>query len=197
MKKTLILLGFSLVAALPVFAQHNEVDLLIGGAKAMKTLAGGKSDFQHGFEEISYGVSMEQDTIFKIKLGRMNAKTAFASSEKDDKGNNVVLPGDVDPKGQIEYADAVIEYRFSEPFGSTGLFAGGGLYRQSGTSTSTARPSGTHLQESDYGFVGGVNGLFPITRNIGVSVEAAYHWVHFYNPKPRYATVGVGLRFAF
>src|SRR5205085_6663267 len=72
MKKTLILLGFSLVAVFPVFAQHNEIDLLAGGAKAMKTLAGGKSDFQHGFEEISYGVSMEQETIFKIKLGRMN-----------------------------------------------------------------------------------------------------------------------------
>jgi hypothetical protein len=192
MKKTLILLGLSLVAALPVFAQHNEIDLLVGGAKAMKTLAGGKSDFQHGFEEISYGVSLEQDTIFKIKLGRMNATTAFASSAKDDKGNNIVPPGDVDPKGQIEYADAVIEYRFSEPFGSTGLFAGAGLYRQSGTNT-----SGVHLQESDYGFVGGVNGLFPLTRNVGISVEAAYHWVHFYNPKPRYATVGVGLRFSF
>jgi len=191
MKKTLILLGFSLVAALPVFAQHNEVDLLIGGAKAMKTLAGGKSDFQHGFEEFSYGVSMEQDTIFKIKVGRMNAKTAFASS-KDIHGEDVVAAGDVDPKGQIEYADAVIEYRFSEPFGSTGLFAGAGLYRQSGTNT-----TGHPLQESDYGFVGGVNGLFPLTRNVGISVEAAYHWVHFYNPKPRYATVGVGVRFAF
>jgi hypothetical protein len=197
MKKTLILLGLSLVAALPLFAQHNEIDLLVGGAKAMKTLAGGKSDFQHGFEEISYGVSMEQDTIFKIKLGRMNAKTAFASSAKDEKGNNIVAAGDVDPKGQIDYADAVIEYRFSEPFGSTGLFAGVGLYRQSGTSTSTARPAGTRLQESDYGFVGGVNGLFPITRNIGISAEAAYHWVHFYNPKPRYVTIGVGLRLAF
>ena len=198
MKKTLILLGLSLVAALPVFAQHNEIDLLAGGAKAMKTLAGGKSDFQHGFEEISYGVSMEQDTIFKIKLGRMNAKTTFASSAKDDKGNNIVAPGDVDPKGQVEYADAVIEYRFSEPFGSTGLFAGTGLYRQSGTSTGgSTHPSGTHLQESDYGFVGGVNGLFPITRNVGISAEAAYHWVHFYNPKPRYATIGVGLRLAF
>jgi hypothetical protein len=191
MKKTLILLGFSLVAALPVFAQHNEIGLLIGGAKAMKTLAGGKSDFQHGFEEISYGVSMEQDTIFKIKLGRMNATTAFASS-KDIHGEDVVAPGDVDPKGQVEYADAVIEYRFSEPFGSTGLFAGTGLYRQSGKST-----TGANLSESDYGFVGGVNGLFPVTRNIGISAEAAYHWVHFYNPKPRYATIAVGLRFAF
>ena len=191
MKKTLILLGFSLVAAVPVFAQHNEIDLLVGGAKAMKTGAGGKSDFQHGFEEISYGVSMEDDTIFKIKLGRMNAKTAFASS-KDSHGEDVVAAGDVDPKGQIEYADAVIEYRFSEPFGSTGLFAGGGLYRQSGTTQ-----SGVHLQESDYGFVAGVNGLFPITRNIGINAEAAYHWVHFYNPKPRYADIGVGLRFSF
>jgi hypothetical protein len=191
MKKTLILLGLSLFAALPLFAQHNEIDLLGGGSKAMKTLAGGKSDFQHGFEEISYGVVMEPDTIFKIKLGRMNATTAFASS-KDIHGQDVVAPGDVDTNGQVEYADAVIEYRFSEPFGSTGLFAGTGLYRQSGTSQ-----SGAHLQESDYGFVAGVNGLFPITRNIGISAEAAYHWVHFYNPKPRYAAVGVGLRFLF
>jgi len=192
MKKTLILLGLSLFAALPLFAQHNEIDLLGGGSKAMKTLAGGKSDFQHGFEEISYGVVMEPDTIFKIKLGRMKATTAFASSEKDDKGNNIVDPGDVDRSGQVEYADAVIEYRFSEPFGSTGLFAGTGLYRQTGTST-----SGAHLSESDYGFIAGVNGLFPITRNVGISAEAAYHWAHFYNPKPRYAAIGVGLRFAF
>jgi hypothetical protein len=192
MKKTLILLGLSLVAAVPVFAQSNEIGLLVGIAKAMKTPGGGKSEFKHGFEEISYGVAMEQDAIFKIKLGRMNAKTAFASSDKDDKGNNIVDPGDVDPDGQIEYADAVIEYRFSEPFGSTGLFAGTGLYRQSGRSA-----TGSNLSESDYGFVGGVNGLFPISRNIGISAEAAYHWVHFYNPKPRYATIGVGLRLAF
>jgi hypothetical protein len=128
---------------------------------------------------------MEEDTIFKIKLGRMNAKTAFQS--KDANGVPFVDPADVDPKGQIEYADAVIEYRFSEPFGSTGLFAGTGLYRQTGSNRS----------ESDYGFVGGVNGLFPLNRSVGISVEAAYHWVHFYNPKPRYATIGVGLRFVF
>jgi hypothetical protein len=136
---------------------------------------------------------MEEDTIFKIKLGRMNATTAFASSAKDKKGNNIVDPANVDPNGQVEYADAVIEYRFSEPFGSTGLFAGAGLYRQSGRKQGGT----TTLQESDYGFVGGVNGLFPITRNVGISAEAAYHWVHFYNPKPRYASIGVGLRFAF
>jgi hypothetical protein len=183
MKKTLILFSFLAVSALPVFAQNNEVGLLIGGAKAMKTAAAGKSDFQHGFEEISYGISIDQGTIFKIKVGRMDAKTAFVS--KDSAGNQVVDV--VDPKGQVEYADATVEYRFSEPFGSTGLFAGTGLYRQ----------SGGNRQESDYGFVAGVSGLFPITRSVGISAEGAYHWAHFYSPKPRYATLGVGLRFAF
>lgn len=183
MKKTMILLGFLLAAAFPALAQNNEVGLLIGGAKAMKTAAGGKSDFQHGFEEISYGVELDQGTWFKIKLGRMDAKTAFVS--KDAAGNRVVDV--VDPKGQVEYADATVEYRFSEPFGSTGLFAGTGLYRQ----------SGGNRQESDYGFVAGVNGLFPITRSLGITAEAAYHWAHFYSPKPRYASIGVGLRFGF
>jgi hypothetical protein len=183
MKKTMILLGFLLAAAFPALAQNNEVGLLIGGAKAMKTAAGGKSDFQHGFEEISYGLEMDQGTWFRIKLGRMNAKTAFVS--KDAAGKRLIDV--VDAKGQVEYADATVEYRFSEPFGSTGLFAGTGLYRQ----------SGGNRQESDYGFVGGVNGLFPITRSLGITAEAAYHWAHFYSPKPRYATIGVGLRFGF
>ena len=183
MKKTLILLALILVAALPAVAQNNELGLLIGGAKAMKTAAGGKSDFQHGFEEISYGMSIDQGTIFKIKLGRMDAKTVFVS--KNVAGDQVVDV--VDQRGQVEYADAVIEYRFSEPFGSTGLFAGTGLYRQ----------SGGNRQESDYGFVAGVNGLFPISRSLGITAEGAYHWAHFYSPKPRYATLGVGLRLAF
>jgi hypothetical protein len=183
MKKTLILLSFLLLGALPALAQNNEVGLLFGGAKAMKTAAGGKSDFQHGFEEISYGVDIDQGTIVKIKVGRMDAKTAFAS--KDASGKEVVDA--VDAKGQVEYADVAVEYRFSEPFGYTGLFAGTGLYRQ----------SGANRQESDYGFVGGVNGIFPISRSVGITAEGAYHWVHFYTPKPRYGTVAVGLRFAF
>ncbi len=183
MKKTLVLLAFLLVAALPAVAQNNEAGILIGGAKAMKTAAAGKSDFQHGFEEISYGMSIDQGTIFKIKLGRMDAKTVFVS--KNVAGDQVVDL--VDTEGQVEYVDAVVEYRFSEPFGSTGLFAGTGLYRQ----------SGGNRQESDYGFVAGVNGLFPISRSLGITAEGAYHWAHFYSPKPRYATLGVGIRLAF
>ena len=37
MKKTLILSGFLIVFALPVLAQNNEVTILAGGSKAMKT----------------------------------------------------------------------------------------------------------------------------------------------------------------
>jgi hypothetical protein len=183
MKKTLILLGFLIVPAFPLLAQNNEITILAGGAKALKTAGGGKSEFQHGFEEISYGIETDSNTFFKIKIGRMDAKTVFVKN--DASGNQVADL--VDPKGQVEYADAVVEYRFSEPFGYTGLFAGTGLYRQS---------SGSR-QESDYGFVGGVNGIFPITRSVGISAEAAYHWAHFYSPKPRYGSVGVGLHFAF
>lgn len=183
MKKTLTLLGLLLVFALPALAQNNEVTVLAGGAKAMKTADGGKSDFQHGFEELSYGIEVDQGTIVKLKVGRMDAKTVF--EKKDASGNQVVDV--VDPNGQVEYADVAVEYRFAEPFGYTGLFAGTGLYKQ----------STTNRQESDYGFVAGVTGLFPISRGFGITAEAAYHWVHFYSPKPRYASLGVGLRFAF
>jgi hypothetical protein len=52
MKKTLILLSFLILGALPAFAQNNEVGFFVGGAKALKTAASGKSDLQHGFEEL-------------------------------------------------------------------------------------------------------------------------------------------------
>ena len=183
MKKTLILLGFLLVTAFPVLAQNHELTILAGGAKALKSFDGGKSDFQHGFEEISYGIETEQNTFFKIKVGRMDARTVFVG--KDSDGNQTADV--VDPKGQVEYADATVEYRFAEPFGYTGLFAGAGIYRQS---------SGSR-QDTDYGFVGGVNAIFPISRSVGITAEAAYHWANFYSPKPRYGAIGVGVRFAF
>src|SRR3954469_19747853 len=87
MKKTLTLLGFLLVTAFPVLAQNHEFTVLVGGAKALKSFDGGKSDFQHGFEEISYGIETEQNTFFKIKVGRMDARTVFVG--KDNDGNQI------------------------------------------------------------------------------------------------------------
>ena len=83
MKKTLILLSFLSLAAFPAFAQNSELGLMAGGAKAMKTAAGGKSDFQHGFEEISYGLLIDQSTIVKIKVGRKPLQEVGESVRRD------------------------------------------------------------------------------------------------------------------
>lgn len=186
MKKTLITVGFLLLGALPAAAQSSEVNLLVGGAKTLKSPAG-KSEFRHGFEEVSYGMQLDPGTIFKIKVGRMDTTTVFRDhvpGSPDD--HDFVYTAD--PNGQVEYADAAVEYRFAEPFGYTGVFGGTGLYRQHSSQNRTS---------SGYGFVLGVNGLFPVTRNVGIVAEGAVHWAHFYSPRSRFGTLGVGLRFGF
>ena len=176
MKKTSILLALFVFSALPAVAQHNEFGVLIGSSKAMKTGAG-KSSFESGLREIYYGMQLEPSTIFRVELGRMSVKTALPNGAAFD----------VDPNGTIEHASGVIEYRFSEAYGYTGLFAGGGLYRQK----TNAR------EETDYGFQGGINALFPLNRTYAIAVEGAYHWINVYSPRPRYVTLGAGLRIAF
>ena len=177
MKKTSILLALFVFSALPAAAQHNEFGALIGSSKAMKSGAG-KGSFESGMREIYYGMELEPGTFFRLELGRMGVKTALPNG----KGGF-----DIDPNGTIEHADGVIEYRFSEAYGYTGLFAGAGLYRQ--------KTNGR--EESDYGFQGGISALFPLNRTYAVAVEGAYHWVNVYNPRPRYVTLGAGLRIAF
>ena len=102
------------------------------------------------------------------------------------------------PKGKVEHIDAIIDYRFSEPFGSTGLFAGAGLYRQRATLSDVAIPElqRGNQTETNYGLQGGVNGDFPITRRSGFIAELVYHWIN-YNYKVRYLTLSGGLRFSF
>jgi len=90
-------------------------------------------------------------------------------------------------KGRIQHLDALIDYKFSEPYGSTGLFAGVGFYRDQPRNGSS---------QSNYGFSAGVNGDFPLSRRYGVIVEGTYHWVNFdYNP--RLVTLTGGLRISF
>lgn len=177
MKKTPLLLVVLAFAALPAAAQHNEFGILFGAARPMKSDAG-KGSFDSGMREFYYGMHLEQGTVFRLQVGRMKTKTALPLA-----GGGF----DIDENGSLEHADGIIEYRFSEPYGYTGLFAGGGLYRQKTNSKS----------ESDYGFQVGVNAIFPITRAYGVVVEGAYHWVNIYTPRPRYITVGAGVRIAF
>ena len=177
MKKTAILLALFAFAALPAAAQHNEFGILFGSARPMKSDAG-KGKFESGMRELYYAMELEPATMFRIEVGRMSTKTAFPNA-----GGGF----DVDPNGTVEHADGIIEYRFAEAYGYTGIFAGAGLYRQK----VNAR------EESDYGFQGGISTLFPLSKTYAIAVEGAYHWVNVYNPRPRYVTLGAGLRIAF
>ena len=179
MKKTAILLAFFTMWALPAAAQHNEFGILFGATRPMKSDAG-KGSFDSGMREFYYGMRLDEGTLFRVEVGRMKTKTALPAI---DGGSGL----EIDPAGTIEHADGIIEYRFAEAYGYTGLFAGAGLYRQ--------KTNGR--EESDYGFQGGITALFPLNRTYAVAVEGAYHWINVYNPRPRYVTIGAGIRIAF
>ena len=50
--------------------------------------------------------------------------------------------------------------------------------------------------ETNYGYVFGVNGEFPITKRYAFMVEGAYHWINMSSPV-RYVTVTGGMRIGF
>lgn len=177
MKKTAILLALFAFAALPAAAQHNEFGILFGYARPMHSDAV-KGGFESGMREVYYAMELDPGTLFRVELGRFKAETALPL----DGGGF-----DVDKDGSMEHADGIIEYRFSEPYGYTGIFAGAGLYRQ--------KTNGR--QETDYGLQAGVSALFPINRTYALAFEGAYHWVNVYSPKPRFVTLGAGVRIAF
>ena len=184
MRKTLLALTLAL-AALPAAAQVSEFGILLGGSKRLISHTDeqqglGVSDnfkFNNSVKEIYYSVILDDYSRFKIKLGEITAPAAF-------RADNARV--DVD-KGKVDHVDALVDYRFSEPFGSTGLFAGLGLYRQTASG---------QQEETNYGFSGGVNGDFPLSRRYGVVVEGTYHWVNFHY-RPRYLTLTGGLRISF
>ena len=173
MKKLITLMLF---VAAPAIAQTSQFGILIGGSKRLIShsdqAAGlGISDnfqFSNSVREIYYAVQLDPGTIFKIKGGQIEGPVAFQYTTATGTARTDA------PKGKVEHIDGLIEYRFSEVFGSTGLFAGIGLYRQRGTITDQAVPveqRGSQT-ETNYGFQGGVNGDFPITRRVGFIVEA-------------------------
>jgi len=200
MRNTGFLLAFFLVSAAPAVAQTSEIGFLIGGSKRLISrsdqAAGlGISDhfkFSNSDRELFYAVQLDPGTFFKIRAGQIEGPLAFQYTTASGKARTDI------PKGKVEHVDAVIDYRFSEPFGTTGLFAGVGLYRQSGTLTDAAIPAEQRgpTSETNYGALGGVNGDFPITKRTGFIAELTYHWIN-YNYKVRYLTLAGGLRFSF
>ncbi|HKO54285.1 MAG TPA: hypothetical protein VJ276_00325 [Thermoanaerobaculia bacterium] len=209
MKKSACLLVFSLLLALPALAQSSQFGFLLGGSKRLSSeqdvIAGidvkNRWQFGNSVKEIFYSVEIEPGTQFKLKAGQIVGPGAFRVNFTQGQNPQVQL-GRVDlADTRTDHIDALIDYRFSEAFGSTGIFAGVGYYRAHGTFGPTTGPVTVNAEdrsasETNYGLSGGINGDFPISRRYGVVVEATYHWVN-YHYRPRYITVTGGLRFAF
>lgn len=198
MKKPMILLVLLVSTALPALAQSDrEFGIVVGTAKRgleASALAVNEGDFlddQFGLDnssfELFYGMQLDDATFLKFKIGRMETPVRMKTGETTIQPGDKVVDTAVDIAGEVQHIDAVIEYRFSEAFGSTSLFGGVGLYRQSADGVET---------DSNYGYSAGVNADFPMSRKYGLVLEAAYHWTQA-EYRPKYLTIGGGVRFSF
>lgn len=162
-----------LFLALPAAAQTFSLGANFGGSRS--TEDGLTLDLSNPVKEVYFSTSLEPTTLFIVKAGQVDS----------DEGPRVGAPG-VEREGKVEYLSALVEYRFSEVFGSTGIFAGPGYYRQRFGA----------LEENDFGAAIGVNGLFPVSRRIGLTAEVAYHWTNF-EQSYSFVTATGGVRIGF
>ena len=132
-------------------------------------------EFSNSAIDIYYAVELDPGTTFKLKAGRILTPVAFRTPQ----------PADVE--GELQHVEGVVEYGFSEPYGSTGLFAGLGLYRQEADDFG---------DDTNWGFSAGVHADFPLSRRYGVIIEGTYHWAHL-DVRQRFLTAGAGLRIRF
>lgn len=199
MKKLAIAIALLTLGAAPGFAESTEFGVLFGGSRrfvendnvqaaAGTALNDDSFSFSNSTIDVYYAVQVDPGTLFKLKVGRINTPVAFDEtpppSDPPDP-NARRIRRDVD--GQVQHVEGVVEYRFSESFGSTGLYVGGGLYRSEADG---------HETRTDYGFTGGLTADFPLSRRYGIIADAAYHWTRG-DFRARYITVGAGLRFSF
>lgn len=193
MKKTAFLIAFLVISATSAAAQSTEFGVIFGGSKRVTesdTPASGTELLSEGFTfsnssvDLYYAFELDPNTYFKVRVGRIEGPIGFR--EVEVRGvQEVAVRRDVE--GEVQHVEGLVEYRFDEAFGSTGLYAGIGAYRHEAPGFSSA---------TDYGFAVGVNGDFPINRRYGVIVDASYHYTK-HDFSPRYLTIGAGLRIAF
>jgi len=194
MKRASMLLALMLFGALPLFAQSTEFGVIVGGGRrfvgtgdeakredGVKWLDSSYS-FSNSSVELFWAMRMDDAVFLKLKAGRLETEVAEAYKVKDQEG---IYRRDAE--GEVQHADAVIEYRFTEPYGTTAIFGGVGLYRQSGDGIAST---------NNFGWSAGVNSDFPLSRRYGIVVEASYHWSQA-DFHPRYLTLGGGIRIGF
>jgi hypothetical protein len=189
MKRTLILLVLIVLAALPAIAQSNELGVMVGGSRRFVDGADKEDNVDDSTFSLSnnsfdlyWAMQMEPDVYLKFKAGRIQGPVAVAYEVE---GQDKVFRRDAE--GEVQHIEANVEYRFSEAFGTTGLFGGIGFYRQTAPDTDST---------TAYGFNGGVNADFPLSRRYGIVLEATYHWSNL-DFQSRFLTAGAGLRVSF
>jgi hypothetical protein len=190
MKESAFLLAISLLSAVPLAAQTTEFGVLFGGSNRVvkgHEAAPGTELQDPGFKfsnssvDLYYAVQVDPGTMFKVQVGRIEGPSAIREIAPD----GTALRRDVD--GEVQHAEGVVEYRFSEAFGSTGLFAGVGVYRHQASGFGS---------KTDYGFPIGLTSDFPLSRRYGLIVGVTYHFTNA-DFRPRYLTISGGLRLAF
>jgi hypothetical protein len=174
MKKALLLSVIAtFVLSTPLAAQAFRVGFNLGAAQTIED--GVDVRFREAIREVWFGAELEPTTFFKIKVGQTDIEDRTP----------IGIPG-LPREGRIDYVDALVEYRFYEVFGSTGLFLGPGFYRQRLGTT----------ESSDWGLHGGVNGEFPITRRFAAVIELGYHWISN-DERTRFLSAMGGFRVGF
>jgi hypothetical protein len=188
MNRALILLGFLSIFSTVAMAQqeHSAIGFLAGGSERLNGADRSSFKLDDRVYEIFYETHLEPDTVFRIKAGQIQTPITLTQS-------GIAFDG----KGKIDHIDALIDYRFTELFGSTGIFLGPGLYRQKldeSDPLNAAAPSG--MEETSWGISGGINAAFPMTQHYALIVDGTYHWINF-KSKQREVTVGVGVKVMF
>ncbi len=190
MKKALFVAVVLLVAALPLAAQSSplagqssQFGILFGGVKRLNDLPGSQGQngindftFSNSVKEVFFGTRLEPDTMFKIKAGEITVPVVY------DTGN-----GFAQEKGKVDHVDAIVDYRFSEAFGTAGIFGGVGMYRTTAPNVAS---------DTNGGLSAGINADFPLSRRYGIMVEGTYHWLHT-TVRQRFITLTGGLRISF
>ena len=186
MKRFPIFLVLLVSGALPLFAQSTEFGFVAGASRRFvdnadpaegTELLDSELSLSNNSFELFWGVRTEEDVFLKVKLGRIETPIAFEEKVGEERLRR-------DLEGEVQHASAVIEYRFSEPYGSTALFGGLGIYRQTAEGADARH---------DFGWNAGLNADFPISRRYGFLVETTYHWARG-DFRARYWTIGAGLR---
>jgi len=192
MKRTLLPLALIVLSALPAVAQTTELGFIVGGSRRFVDGAAKEDGVEfddstfslsNNSFELYWGMQLEPEVWVKFKGGRLETPVAIAYKTSDTQPK----PFRRDARGEVQHAEVNVEYRFSEPFGTTGLFAGLGYYRQTAPDEDSS---------SAFGVNAGVNADFPLSRRYGIVLEGTYHWTN--SPfDSRYMTLGGGLRVSF